>query len=98
MTHAYAACMLLEHGPLGRTWGYFVPSKSGGHQFIRDRRQSWLYLLFGIYCGMDPCASPDSPAWSPKAHVLDTPGSFGAILDAYKAAKQARFEHGANGR
>lgn len=87
-----------EAGPLCRSWGYFVPAKGGGHQFLRDHHQSWLYLLFGIYCSVDPGDSADSHGWNPRAHVLDTPGAFSGILDAYKGARQARFEHGANGQ
>jgi hypothetical protein len=81
---------------LDRTWGYFAPTKSGASNFVADHYSSWLYALFGKHTTGE-IQSPASSAWSPEAWLLDTPGCFSNIRDAYRAARQARFEHGANG-
>jgi hypothetical protein len=83
-------------GPLERTWGYFGPTKGGGATFLADRYSSWLYPLFGRHQTGEVNA-PESSAWDPEAWLLDTPGCFTSIRDGYRAARQARFEHGANG-
>jgi hypothetical protein len=86
-----------KSGILARTWGYFVPSKEGGAQLMSDSHQSVLYLLHGKYAWTDPCDAVESKAWDVETWLLDAPGTFGPCNDAYKAAKQARFEHGAQG-
>jgi hypothetical protein len=85
-------------GVLERTWGFFVPSKGGGSQFVSDAKQSFLYMLFGKYAWTDASTSADSKAWDLDTWILDTTGSFTPINEAYRAARQSRFEHGANGR
>lgn len=85
-------------GILQRTWGFFASLNRGGAQFISDGQQSGLYMLFGKYAFTDPCSSKESPAWKVETWTLDTPGGFEQVNEAYKAARQARFEHGASGR
>lgn len=82
---------------LSRTWGYFAPSKSGSSVFVADKRESWLYPLFGKHTTSD-IYSPESSAWNPDSWLLDTPGCFSGIRDGYRSARQARFEHEANGQ
>jgi len=84
-------------GVLERTWGFFAPTKGGCATFMADRYSSWLYVLFGKHTTGE-IQSADSSAWSPEPWLLDTPGSFTPIRDGYRAARQARFEHGANGQ
>lgn len=87
-----------KSGILARTWGFFVTAKGSPSRFLSDADQSVLYLLFGKYAMTDPGESPSSPAWDFAPWVLETPGSFQAVVDAYRAARQARFEHGVQGR
>lgn len=84
-------------GVLERTWGYFGPTRGGHATFIADRYSSWIYALFGKHTTGE-IQSPESSAWSPEPWILDTPGCFTAIRDGYRAARKARFEHGANGQ
>lgn len=90
--------LTLASGVLARSWGFFVPTKSGGHTLVKDRGQTCISILFGKYHWTDPHDTPDSTAWDIEPWVLDTPGAFRPVLDAYKAAREARFEHGAQGR
>jgi hypothetical protein len=90
-------CMVRD-AILTRTWAFFAPAKAGGYRLIRDRQQSMSWLLWGKYAFVEPGDAAESTAWDPAPWVLDTPGEFQSVLNAYKAARQARFEHGANGR
>ena len=88
-------CLVRRDGiVLQRTWGYFAPQKSGGAVLLADKQPSWLYFLFGKQAFMDPEAGPESEAWTVESWALRTEGGFRDIQDAYRAARQARFEHG----
>jgi len=83
---------------LTRTWGFFVPSKPSGHSLVLDEQQTCISVLFGKFNWIDPDGNPESKAWDTEPWLLDTPGTFSTVLRAYKAAREARFEHGAQGR
>jgi hypothetical protein len=89
-------CFSRADGPLTRTWSFFVSMKNGGGGLLWDKQQSWMYLPHGKYVWTDVADTPE--AWDPKPWIVETPGHLQRIQDAYKAARQARFEHGANGR
>jgi hypothetical protein len=89
-------CLSRSDGMLTRTYGFFVSRKSMGATLLWDRQQSWMYIPHGRYVWTGVSNTPE--AWDPKPWVWETPGHLPLILDAYKAARQARFEHGANGR
>lgn len=91
-------CLTRSSLILQRTWGFFAPMKAGNHTFVFDANQSRLSMLFGRFAFNDPGESSDSAGWDTRAWVLDTPGGFDTCLNAYRAARGARFEHGANGR
>lgn len=80
-----------------RSWGYFAPLKAGGYKLLVDEHQSHALLrLLGKHC--EGLSDPHSNSWDPAAWVLDTRVSFTPVLDAYRAARKARFEHGAGGQ
>jgi hypothetical protein len=85
-------------GILQRGWGFFIKGSSGCTRFVSDGQQTALSMLFGKYAWVDPSESAESAAWDIDSWILDTPTHLQEAHDAYKAARQARFEHGANGR
>jgi hypothetical protein len=84
-------------GILARSYGFFAPTVGGPGTYLSDTQQSVLHMLFGRYSFTDPSDSADSKAWDFSEWLLETPGSFAPINEAYRKARQARFEHGANG-
>lgn len=90
-------CLSRFDGILARTFAFFVPLKDGKVQLLVDRHQSFMSLLFRKYAWGDPMESADSIAWSPEPWVMECPGGFPQLDNAYRAARQARFEHGAQG-
>lgn len=84
-------------GMLARTWGFFITAQGQPTRYLSDPGQSVLWLLFGKYAMTDPSDSPESTAWNFEPWLIETPGSFRAVAEAYRAARQARFEHGASG-
>lgn len=91
-------CLTRASGVLARTWGFFIQRKDDSATFHADREQSLIYLLFGKYAWADPLEVPESTAWSVEPWHLETRGGFQLVQDAYRAARRARFEHGAHGQ
>lgn len=80
---------------LVRTWGLFMPQKTGSATYVADPVPNWMHVLFRKYANRDPDQSPDSEGWLAEAWRLEnTAMHIPIVQQAYRAARQARFEHG----
>jgi hypothetical protein len=87
-----------DAGLLTRTWGWFVPLKDGRALFSPDSQESLLYLLFQRHT-TGSLSEPQSSGWNVESWAVKGAAiRMPRILNAYRAARQARFEHGATGR
>lgn len=82
-------------GDLSSRWFFFGPS--AGKWAPRLIEPSIVLALFGheFRAGMNVIESGD--AWLVRHEILPSKVHFTPVFDAYRAARQARFEHGANG-
>jgi hypothetical protein len=83
-------------GSLTATWACVVKSAAGPFKFAVMKP----HLMFGLFqipvmAGLDK--NPAGFGALPANYYLFTPGNWPQVRNAYTAARQARFEHGARG-
>lgn len=82
-------------GPRGR-WSFFYPKGTSWEPHPIEPTIVLTLLSPKIRAGVIALAAPSD--WLVRHQVLPTPIRFGPVFDAYRAARQARFEHGVHGR
>ena len=88
---------LIQHRKgLWRTFGLFF-SAPGGGGFIREPGDGLLRGLMGVPTDEHGADCSDI-LWSTKSFHVRTQLGYRKVIDAYRAARGARFEHGERGR
>jgi hypothetical protein len=93
LTRAGISCRTAD---LSSAWFFFSP-KGGGKWAPGLIPPTFVLTLFGreFQGGIDVIESAEG--WRVRHEVLPTVARFGAVFDAYTAARHARFEYGAHG-
>lgn len=85
--------IVTHHEGLRLDWAYFA-----GRRLLRSRdfvHPPWDELLG--FPEREYCIEDDPLRWTTQTKFIDTKRAYTAVLDAYKGARSARFEHGQYG-
>lgn len=86
--------IIQHHGGLYLSWAMFSPGWGGSIEVFKDTSLSELI-------GVSPseCIEYDPKYWvsEPKVIDLNLDRNYTEVINAYRAARSARFEHGQNG-
>lgn len=82
-------------GDLTSMWCFFAPAKGKWAPVLVQ--PSIALTLFGAEFGPGVGTLEHDGGWVVRHEVLPTKVRFTPVFDAYRAARHARFEHGANG-
>lgn len=89
-------CFCRDDGQPLRTWAFFCRTKEGaGRAGVIE--PSMLMPLMGLRYWRSPEENSPADAWSPKPILLRAEIGWPKVAEAYRKARQARFEHGEEG-